>query len=149
MKLKKLTALLLCLALVLSLAACGGNNESSTSSKTEESSSESSSAEDSSALEESGTSTEGGDWFEGKDFSEKMTITLASVQIEDGYDYTAGDDWVKSWTDRFNVEWDIIPLTWDNWAERLRIWINSDDMPEMAPPPRAATGSRARISVKK
>lgn len=132
MKLKKLTALLLCLALVLSLAACGGNNESSTSSKTEESSSESSSAEDSSALEESGTSTEGGDWFEGKDFSEKMTITLASVQIEDGYDYTAGDDWVKSWTDRFNVEWDIIPLTWDNWAERLRIWINSDDMPEMA-----------------
>lgn len=52
---KKLVALLLVLAMVLSLAACGGNGDSSTSSET----STSSAAEDSSAAEEGETGDDG------------------------------------------------------------------------------------------
>ncbi|MEG1427594.1 MAG: ABC transporter substrate-binding protein, partial [Oscillospiraceae bacterium] len=64
------------------------------------------------------------------DFSEKQTISLATIQIQDGKDYSAGDDFTKAWTEKFNVEWEITSLTWENWAERLRVWINSDDMPD-------------------
>ncbi len=128
---KKLAALLMCLALVLATAACsGGNNSStdSTSSKTESASASSTASTDSEVSTTSTASTD--DWFAGKDFSEKQTISFASYQIEDGRDYTAGDDWVKDWTDKFNVEWDITSLTFENAAERLRVWINSDDMPD-------------------
>lgn len=66
-----------------------------------------------------------------KDYSEKMTISLATVQIQDGKDYTNGDDLTRHFTEKFNLQWDITSLTWENWAERLRVWINSDDMPDM------------------
>jgi putative aldouronate transport system substrate-binding protein len=71
------------------------------------------------------------DWFQGRDFSEHFDIEFASVQVDSNRDYNAGDEWVKRWTDTFNVSWDLTPLTWDNWSERLRIWINSNDAPEM------------------
>ncbi len=143
MKLKRLTALILCLALVLSLAACGGDGgQSSSSGSSSGSAPEESSAstpeesgDGASAPEESGASAsgiQGADWFEGRDFSEHYTISLASVQIEDARDYNKGDDWVSQWTEKFNIEWEITPLTFENWGERLRIWINSDDMPDMA-----------------
>ena len=106
MKLKRLTALILCLALVLSLAACGGDGgQSSSSGSSSGSAPEESSAstpeesgDGASAPEESGTSAsgiQGADWFEGRDFSEHYTISLASVQIEDARDYNKGDDWVS------------------------------------------------------
>ncbi|MDR3174284.1 MAG: hypothetical protein LBU19_08550, partial [Treponema sp.] len=71
------------------------------------------------------------DWFQGRDFSEHFDIEFAGVQIDSNRDYNAGDEWVKRWTDTFNVTWDLTPLTWDNWSERLRIWINSNDAPEI------------------
>ncbi|MDR0642804.1 MAG: hypothetical protein LBG07_10140 [Treponema sp.] len=71
------------------------------------------------------------DWFQGRDFSEHFDIEFASIQVDSNRDYNAGDEWVKRWTDTFNVTWDLTPLTWDNWSERLRIWINSNDAPEM------------------
>ncbi len=125
---KKLIALLLCLVLTLSTAACGGNS----SSEPDNSSSvaDTSQTKDSDPEASTTETSEGDDWFAGKDFSEKYTISLASVQIEDGRDYNTGDDWVKSWTERFNVEFEITSLTFENWSERLRIWINSDDMPD-------------------
>lgn len=124
---KRIAALLMCIALVLSTAACTGGENSSTSSTGSTGSGASSSKAETS---ETGAGNKS-DWFEGKDFSEKQVISLASVQIEDGRDYNMGDDLVKWWSENFNIEWDITSLTFENWAERLRIWINSDDMPDM------------------
>lgn len=67
----------------------------------------------------------------GSDYSEKMTISWASIQVNESTDYNA-DELSKQWQEKFNVEWEMIPLTWDNWAEKLRIWINSGDMPDIA-----------------
>ncbi|MDR2103144.1 MAG: extracellular solute-binding protein [Treponema sp.] len=70
-------------------------------------------------------------WFEGRDFSKHYDIDFASVQVDANRDYNKGDEWVKRWTDTFNITWNLTPLTWDNWNERLRIWINSGDAPDM------------------
>jgi putative aldouronate transport system substrate-binding protein len=70
-------------------------------------------------------------WFQGRDFSEHFDIEFASIQVDSNRDYNEGDAFVKRWTSTFNVRWELTPLTWDNWNERLRIWINSGDAPEM------------------
>lgn len=130
---KKFFALCLCVAMVLSLAACssGEGKPSSTAAASSEASSKT--AESSAVSDKSGFAPTEGDstWFEGRDFSEPITISLASVQIVDGKDYNNNDEFVKWWADTFNIQWEITSLSFENWAERLRIWINSDDMPDM------------------
>ncbi|MDR2303499.1 MAG: hypothetical protein LBE10_02805 [Treponema sp.] len=74
-------------------------------------------------------STEG--WFAGRDFKEHMTIEHADVMIDASRDYTSGDAFVRQWTNTFNISYKLTPLTFENWAERLRVWINSGDAPEM------------------
>lgn len=131
---KKLLALCLCVALVLSLAACSSdNNTASSAASTGDDKTESKATSSSSSAAESGFAPKEGDaaWFEGRDFSEPITISLASVQIVDGKDYNDNDEFVKWWADTFNIHWDITSLSFENWSERLRIWINSDDMPDM------------------
>lgn len=68
----------------------------------------------------------------GKEYSEHLVISLASVQVNESVDYNNGDEFTKWWTEKFNFEWDVIGLSWDVWAERLRVWINSEDMPDVA-----------------
>lgn len=67
----------------------------------------------------------------GAAYEKPLTISFASIQIIEGRDYNE-DEMSKWWRDKYNITWDIIPLTWENWAERLRIWVNSGDMPDMA-----------------
>lgn len=67
-----------------------------------------------------------------KDYSEHLVISLASIQVNESVDYNNGDDFTKWWTEKYNFEWDVIGLSWDNWSERLRVWINSGDMPDVA-----------------
>lgn len=67
-----------------------------------------------------------------KEYSEHLVISLASVQVNESVDYNNGDEFTKWWTEKFNFEWDVIGLSWDVWAERLRVWINSEDMPDVA-----------------
>lgn len=69
---------------------------------------------------------------EEKEYSEHLVISLASVQVNESVDYNNGDEFTKWWTEKFNFEWDVIGLSWDVWAERLRVWINSEDMPDVA-----------------
>jgi putative aldouronate transport system substrate-binding protein len=61
-----------------------------------------------------------------------VTFTYASVQGIEGYDYTAGDDLAKYYSEKFNYTLEVTALNWDNWNDRLRIWINSGDMPDVA-----------------
>jgi len=67
-----------------------------------------------------------------RDYSERLKVTIANVGPIEGYDYTAGDNYVKFWTDRYNVDVEMAGLTWDNWNEMLRIWISTQDMPDVA-----------------
>ncbi len=63
------------------------------------------------------------------DYNEQMTISYAAVAMVEGVDYNA-DELSKFFQEKFNIVWEPIALTWDNWGERNRIWINSNDMPD-------------------
>lgn len=104
---KKILLMLLLTALLISTAACGAPG-STEQLKTNE----------------DGTASSG-------EYSKPMTISFASVQITQGVDYN-GDEFSKYFLDRYNFKWDIIAMPFDSWAEKMRIWINSNDMPDMA-----------------
>jgi len=80
-----------------------------------------------------GTSTgkSGADPIEIK-YENRIKVTMATVGVIDGYDYTAGDPYAKWWSDRFNWDFEVRGLSWDNWTEMLRIWINSRDLTDAA-----------------
>jgi putative aldouronate transport system substrate-binding protein len=71
-------------------------------------------------------------WFAGRNFSEHLNIDHADVYVDESLDFNNGDVWVKQWTSDFNVTMNIIALTGDTWRDRLRIWINSDDAPDVS-----------------
>ena len=106
-KFKRLGTLFLCATLILSLAACG------------KSGSETPNSTASSASDDT--------------YDEHLTLSWLQAGIKSGADYSA-DDWGRFWLDKFNVDFDIIAVTMDpsDWDERLRIWINSGDMPDVA-----------------
>jgi len=120
MKMKRLLLMMLVAVLLLAMIGCGGGG-SSTSNQQQKSSG---------STDVSTTPAADGDKEENK-YAEPMTISFASVQLETGVDYN-GDEFSKYFLDKYNIKWDVIPLTWDNWAERLRIWISSNDMPDLA-----------------
>lgn len=65
-------------------------------------------------------------------YSRHMTFSIASIQINEAVDYNNEDEFTKWWREKYNFDWEVSSLTWDTWAEKLRIWINSGDMPDMA-----------------
>jgi putative aldouronate transport system substrate-binding protein len=117
MKKRIFASLLLCVFLLSSLTACNNaSSESSSNASTASSGGTSQTAESSEPVE--------------KTYDEKITISYATIQVRDGVDYN-NEAYTKWWCDKFNIEWDIISLSFDNWAEKLRIWINSGDMPDL------------------
>jgi putative aldouronate transport system substrate-binding protein len=71
-----------------------------------------------------------GGWKPTTNYSEKVDFTAATVSTIEGYNYTDGDPLCKWESDLFNYTLDLTTLTFDNWSERLRIWISSGDMPD-------------------
>lgn len=65
------------------------------------------------------------------DRAERYTYTWCTAGSPDGIDYTSGDAYARHFTEMFNIQWDKINTTFDNHVERLRIWINSGDMPDL------------------
>ena len=124
-KSKKLIAALLASLMVLSTAACSnGENQSGTS---QQSGTNSSAAGETSSVETSDTGEEGTydthvdlSWY-------KEGITGHEINYD-------GDAFGQFWQDKFNVTIDLTAATMDDsdWNERLRIWINSGDMPDVA-----------------
>ena len=124
-KSKKLIAALLASLMVLSTAACSnGENQSGTS---QQSGTNSSAAGETSSVETSDTGEEGTydthvdlSWY-------KEGITGHEINYD-------GDALGQFWQDKFNVTFDLTAATMDDsdWNERLRIWINSGDMPDVA-----------------
>lgn len=138
---KRLFAVLLVMSMIASLAACGKKEQSDAGDTkkpdTEENGGASTTKPDSKPAD---TKTDSGvvagktevtaEDILARDFSKKQKISFAGVQVTDGLDYNRGNDYYSWWTDTFNVEWDVTSLTWENWVERLNVWINADDLPD-------------------
>ena len=69
---------------------------------------------------------------DGNRYVNRVHLNLASIQGIEGYDYTAGDAIAKFYSDKFNYELNVVHLNWDNWNDRLREWIYSGNMPDIA-----------------
>ena len=124
-KSKKLIAALLASLMVLSTAACSDGETQRSSSQ--QSGTNSSAAGETSSVETSDTGEEGTydthvdlSWY-------KEGITGHEINYD-------GDALGQFWQDKFNVTIDLTAATMDDsdWNERLRIWINSGDMPDVA-----------------
>lgn len=61
-------------------------------------------------------------------FEEKITFSTTFFGADDKYKQ---DAIYKAIAEKFNVDINFISLSWDNWAEKDRIWINSGDMPDV------------------
>ncbi|WP_235439667.1 extracellular solute-binding protein [Paenibacillus sp. DMB20] len=63
-------------------------------------------------------------------YKDKLKISVAStIQVKDGQ---MENEFHKYWMDKYNIEWDYNFVEWDSWAEKLRLWINSGDLPDVA-----------------
>lgn len=113
--LKKIIAIALLAAIALQAVGCG-QAASSTAASTANSAatSEATSAE----------STE-------KDYSKHEVVSYA-VYCDEYIDDINSDDFAKMWGDMFNIEWDVLSLTADTWDEKIRIWANSQDLPDVS-----------------
>lgn len=119
----KALACMLVLALAVALVGCGkqgGGNAGGDTGKTEGGTGKTDTGKaDGGSQEEGGT-----------DYSEHYTYSMASVQVNESTDYN-GDEFAKWWEETYNFDWDIISIPMDNWAEKVRIWINSGDLPDV------------------
>lgn len=134
MKTRKLLAAFLAGALLLASAGCSAPPEEKKESRPADTSSKSTSSAPAETKTETGvlaakTEVTAEDIL-ARDYSEPIKISFAGVQVTDGLDYTNGNDYYKWWSETFNVEWEITSLTFENWAERMNIWINADDLPD-------------------
>ncbi len=62
-------------------------------------------------------------------FSEKITITAAGPNFMD-VDTQNNALW-QAVTQKFNIDIKLVELSWDGWAEKVRTWMGSGDMPDV------------------
>lgn len=125
--LKKTIAIALVAVMAIGVAGCGSKPGSNSDSSGNESNTSNDGGSASNNTEQTSLST--GENAE-KDYSEKYVYSIASVQVNESTDYN-GDDFTKWWEEKYNFEWNVISLSFDNWAEKVRTWINSDDLPDI------------------
>lgn len=63
-------------------------------------------------------------------YEEHYVFTIASQAINESTDYNA-DALTQHFEEKFNYEWDIISLPNENAEEKIRIWINANNMPDI------------------
>lgn len=61
------------------------------------------------------------------DYSKKLTISMCVLDAEK-HGLTEKNKWFNQ---KFNVEWNYIPVTWGDWFEKVRTWVASGDMPDI------------------
>ncbi|MDR1531185.1 MAG: extracellular solute-binding protein [Clostridiales bacterium] len=64
-----------------------------------------------------------------KDYSEHYVISYAmdTTNLD-----VNSDDFAKYWNEKFNIEYEIVPLTSENSSEMIRIWVSAGDLPDVA-----------------
>ncbi|NUU60396.1 extracellular solute-binding protein [Paenibacillus agri] len=63
-------------------------------------------------------------------YKNNLNISIASTIKTANSDFD--NEFHKYFTDKFNIKWDYNYVEWDSWAEKLRLWINSGDLPDVA-----------------
>lgn len=114
---KKITSLLLVLLMALSLAAC------STGAPAEAPATDAPAAE----APADGTDAPAADGGAESAYADKLTISMSMLDAEKS-GVSAKDQWL---CEKFNFEWDLIPVTWGDWNEKVRAWIAGDDLPDI------------------
>lgn len=100
------------------LTSCGNNPEPSSSTGT---------STPSAATENSGASDNSSE--ETNPYAEKITITAASPDLE-GVDPDTNEFW-QAVCEQFNIQIDLVELSYSGWEEKVRTWISSGDMPDV------------------
>ncbi|MCC8074654.1 MAG: sugar ABC transporter substrate-binding protein [Clostridiales bacterium] len=106
MKLKKLAALILALAMVLSLAACGGSSSSSTT-----------------TTGDSSTTTASSDG--------SYSVTSLTVNIWDNNQQAGLQEIADEWTETSGVSVTVNVVDWDNYWTLLEAGVSGGDMPDV------------------
>lgn len=104
---RSILALALCFTMVF-VTACSSSNDNKASNNTSSNS--------------SGNKADG--------YKDKLKISYGSIVKTEAADFD--NPFHKYFTDKFNIEWDYNYVEWDSWAEKLRLWINSGDLPDVA-----------------
>jgi len=67
---------------------------------------------------------------EEKDYSKRLTITWA-VYSDSELSNINADDFAQMWGEKFNIEFEVIPMTAETWDEKVRLWTNGQDLPDV------------------
>lgn len=105
---RSILALALCFTMVF-VTACSSSNEGKSSGN-------------------SSSNASGGNPTDG--YKDKLKISYGSIVKTEAKDFD--NPFHKYFTEKFNMEWDYNYVEWDSWAEKLRLWINSGDLPDVA-----------------
>jgi len=60
----------------------------------------------------------------------KYKVTASTVSLEEGDAYK-NDALLKEYEKKYNIDLELIPLSWSDWVEKTRVWISSGDMPDI------------------
>ena len=127
-KLRNRFALILAILMAVTLAACSGGDKASEATVLGETNATSN--------EPSASGNEadiGGGTGSNAVGAERISVSWACVFDDpQSADYYTKDAVYQYISDTYNIDFEIIPLTWGNATENLRIWINSGDMPDVA-----------------
>ncbi|MFD1136074.1 extracellular solute-binding protein [Paenibacillus urinalis] len=78
----------------------------------------------------SGGASGGNEKDENGNYVDKMTVSVAStIQLKEGQ---LDNEFHQFWMDKYNIDWEYNFIEWDSWGEKLRLWINSGDLPDVA-----------------
>ena len=120
-KWKTIVSLALAGCMSMSVMACSSEKE------TKEDASEKTSTEQAST-EEKVDSEETTEKETGGDFSEQVKFSGTFFDADNSW---KDNDMYKLVADKFNIDMDFVAISWSDWVEKQRIWINSGDMPDV------------------
>lgn len=119
-KWKTIVSLALAGCMTMSVMACSSEKE------TKEDASEKTSTEQAST-EEKVDSEETTEKETGGDFSEQVKFSATFFDADNSW---KDNDMYKLIAEKFNIDVDFVAISWSDWVEKQRIWINSGDMPD-------------------
>jgi ABC-type glycerol-3-phosphate transport system substrate-binding protein len=123
---KKVLALILALCMLLSLAACQVPAPAGTDAAPAAEDEAEAEAEEPAAEEEAEPAEEGEAAAESK-YETHLTISMDVLDAEKT-NISAKDEFFR---EKFNIDWELVPVTWGDWLEKIRAWVNADDMPDI------------------
>lgn len=115
---KRMLAMLVTgMIVIMSVTGCGSTEKSAAEI-------ESIQPQETKAMQEKPASSEEAD----DDFTEKISFSTTFFSADNAW---KEDEMYKALAEKFNVDIDFVGISWDNWSEKNRLWINSGDMPDV------------------